>query len=224
MAIMDWPAAERPREKLLSSGARSLSDAELLAVFIRTGVKGKTAVDLGRDLLDQFDGIRGLINASKEAFGDIAGLGDAKYAALQAVFELSRRAILEPLKRDSALTRPQDTRNYLLSILAHEQREVFWCLFLDNQHRVIASEALAYGTIDQANIYPREVIKACISRNACAVIFAHNHPSGSDQPSQADRNITRRLRDALALIDVRTLDHLIIAGNQTTSMAELGLI
>lgn len=224
MAIMDWPAAERPREKLLSRGARSLSDAELLAVFIRTGVKGKTAVDLGRDLLDQFDGIRGLINASKEEFSDIAGLGDAKYAALQAVFELSRRAILEPLKRDNALTRPQDTRNYLLSILAHEQREVFWCLFLDNQHRVIASEALAYGTIDQANIYPREVVKVCISRNACAVIFAHNHPSGSDQPSQADRNITRRLRDALALIDVRTLDHLIIAGNQTTSMAELGLI
>lgn len=224
MKIMDWPKSERPREKLLRNGAQTLSDAELLAVFLRIGIQGKTAVDLGRELLDRFTGVKALMNASRNDFAAVAGIGDAKYAALQAVFELSRRAILEPIKRDNALTRPADTRQYLLSILSHLQREVFWCLFLDNQHRVVASEALSYGTIDQANIYPREVLKACISHNAAAVIFAHNHPSGSAEPSEADKRITRRLKEALALIDIRTLDHVIVGAGSTTSMAELGLI
>ena len=224
MTIIDWPKRERPREKLLSRGAQSLSDAELLAVFLRTGVKGKTAVDLGRTLLHEFRGVRGLISAPRHQLNAIVGMGDAKYAALQAMFELSRRAILEPIKDHNALTRPDDTRQYLLSLLTHQQREVFWCLFLDNRHRVIANEALAYGTIDQANIYPREVLKSCLNHNAAAVIFAHNHPSGSANPSEADKIITQTLREALALVDIRLLDHFIVAGNQTVSMAERGLI
>jgi DNA repair protein RadC len=180
MAIIDWPLAERPREKLLNKGATALSDAELLAVFLRTGIRGKTAVDLGRELLEQFSGVKGLLNASRIEFTAIAGMGDAKYAALQAVFELSRRAMIETLQRDSALTSPKDTQNYLLHVLANEQREVFWCLFLDNQHRVIASEALFYGTIDQASVYPREVIRACIQHNADSIgqsarINRHSH-------------------------------------------------
>lgn len=224
MSIINWPLAERPREKLLNKGATALSDAELLAVFLRTGIRGKTAVDLGRELLEQFTGVKGLLNASRLEFTAIAGMGDAKYAALQAVFELSRRAMIETLQRDSALTSPKDTQNYLLHVLANEQREVFWCLFLDNQHRVIASEALFYGTIDQASVYPREVIRACIQHNAAAVIFAHNHPSGSAEPSQADKRMTTQLGKALALIDIRMLDHIIVAGSITVSMAEMGMI
>ena len=139
MTIIDWPAAERPREKLLNKGAIALSDAELLAVFLRTGIRGKTAVDLGRELIEQFAGIKGLLNASRREFTATLGMGDAKYASLQAVFELSRRAMMESLQRDSALTSPKDTQNYLLHLLGNEQREVFWCLFLDNQHRIIAS-------------------------------------------------------------------------------------
>ena len=224
MTIIDWPAAERPREKLLNKGAIALSDAELLAVFLRTGIRGKTAVDLGRELIEQFAGIKGLLNASRREFTATLGMGDAKYASLQAVFELSRRAMMESLQRDSALTSPKDTQNYLLHLLGNEQREVFWCLFLDNQHRVIASEALFHGTIDQASVYPREVIKACIRHNAAAVIFAHNHPSGSTEPSQADKKMTHRLHQALALIDIRMLDHIIVAGSSTVSMAEMGMI
>ncbi|MDG1938774.1 MAG: DNA repair protein RadC [Pseudomonadales bacterium] len=224
MTIIDWPLAERPREKLLSKCAIALSDAELLAVFLRTGIRGKTAVDLGRELIEQFAGIKGLLNASRREFTATRGMGDAKYAALQAVFELSRRAMMEPLQRDGALTSPEDTQAYLLHLLGHEHREVFWCLFLDNQHRVIASEALFYGTIDQANVYPREVIKACLQHNAAAVIFAHNHPSGAAEPSQADKKITQRLAKALALIDIRMLDHIIVAGSSTVSMAKLGMI
>lgn len=224
MTIIDWPMAERPREKLLNKGAIALSDAELLAVFLRTGIRGKTAVDLGRELIEQFAGIKGLLNASRHEFTATLGMGDAKYASLQAVFELSRRAMMESLQRDSALTSPKETQNYLLHLLGNEQREVFWCLFLDNQHRIIASEALFYGTIDQANVYPREVIKACLRHNAAAVIFAHNHPSGSTEPSQADKKMTHRLHEALALVDIRMLDHIIVAGSSTVSMAELGMI
>ena len=224
MTIIDWPITERPREKLLNKGATALSDAELLAVFLRTGIRGKTAVDLGRELIDQFGGIKGLLNATRSEFTATAGMGDAKYAALQAVFELSRRAMMESIQRDPALTSPRDTQNYLLHLLASEQREVFWCLFLDNQHRVIASEALFYGTIDQASVYPREVIKACLRHNAAAVIFAHNHPSGATEPSQADKKMTHHLGEALALIDIRMLDHIIVAGTSTVSMAELGMI
>jgi len=224
MTIIDWPITERPREKLLNKGAIALSDAELLAVFLRTGIRGKTAVDLGRELIEQFAGIKGLLNAPRHEFTATLGMGDAKYASLQAVFELSRRAMMESLQRDSALTSPKETQNYLLHLLGNEQREVFWCLFLDNQHRIIASEALFYGTIDQANVYPREVIKACLRHNAAAVIFAHNHPSGSTEPSQADKKMTHRLHEALALVDIRMLDHIIVAGSSTVSMAELGMI
>ncbi len=224
MTIMNWPAAERPREKLLSKGAHHLSDAELLALFLRTGTKGKTAVDQGRELLSHFNGLSGVLKASLADIASIKGIGNAKYALLQAALELSRRAMLEPLESQSALTNPQSTRRYLHALLSHEDKEVFWCLFLDNQHRVLASEALFKGTIDCANVYPREVMKACLAHNAAAVIFAHNHPSGVARPSQADSRLTRRLRDALALIDIRTLDHIIVAGNSTVSMSELGLL
>ena len=224
MTIIDWPLAERPREKLLSKGAIALSDAELLAVFLRTGIRGKTAVDLGRDLIEHFAGIKGLLNASRREFTATRGMGDAKYAALQVVFELSRRAMMEPLQRDGALTSPDDTQTYLLHLLGHEHREVFWCLFLDNQHRVIASEALFYGTIDQANVYPREVIKACIQHNAAAVIFAHNHPSGALYPSENDKRMTKKLVSAAKTLDLTVLDHLIVTRSGYFSFSDQGLL
>ncbi len=224
MPINQWPETERPREKLLQHGPAALSDAELLAIFLRTGVRGKSALDLARDLLAHFDGIHGLLLASRAQFTGIVGLGDAKFAQLHASCELSRRHMRESLARGDALTSPDTTRKYLVATLGREQREVFWCLFLDSQHRVLASEALFYGTIDGASVYPREVVKASLAHNAAAVIFAHNHPSGVAEPSQADQRITRRLKDALALVDIRTLDHLIVAGNRTVSMAEMGLV
>lgn len=224
MSISQWPKAERPRDKLLLKGASALSDAELLAVFLRTGTRGKTAVDMARELLEEFGGINAMLSCPHAQFVCMPGLGDAKYAVLQATYELCRRSMVESLHRDDVLTSPAATREYLLATLARETREVFWCLFLDAQHRVMASEALFYGTIDGASVYPREVVKACLHHNAAAVIFAHNHPSGVAEPSQADRRVTQRLREALALVDIRTLDHIIVAGNRTVSMAEMGLV
>jgi len=224
VAITDWPLAERPREKLLRLGPQSLSDAELLAIFLRTGVSGMTAVDLARQLLSAFGGLRGLLEADLNQFQRYAGLGPAKFAQLQAVLEMARRHLWERLQRGEALSNPADTRQFLLARLRHHPHEVFACLLLDNRHRVIAFEELFRGTIDAASVYPREVVKLALARNAAAVILAHNHPSGVAEPSRADELLTHRLRDALALVDIRLLDHFVIGDGEAVSFAERGLI
>lgn len=224
MAITDWPACERPREKLLERGPASLSDAELLAIFLRTGVSGRTAVDLARDLLSDFDGLRALLEADRQAFTARRGLGQAKYVLLQAVLEMSRRHLREGLSRGDALSNPADTRRFLTAQLRGYPYEVFACLFLDNRHRVIGFEELFNGTIDGSAVHPREVLRRTLTHNAAAVIFAHNHPSGVAEPSQSDICITRRLRDALALVDVRVLDHVVVGDGDAVSLAESGLI
>lgn len=223
MAISDWPLAERPREKLLDRGAQALSDAELLAIFLRTGIAGKTALDLARELLAGFGGLRPLISASQHEFCSAKGLGDAKYVQLQATLEIARRHLLETLARESALTSPALTRQYLKARLRDYRHEVFMALFLDSQHQVLAAEELFQGSIDGASVYPREVVKRCLFHNAAAVIFAHNHPSGIAEPSDADVRITKRLTQALALIDVRVLDHVVV-GETLVSLAERGLL
>lgn len=222
MSIRDWPAAERPREKLLEQGAASLTDAELLAIFLRTGVTGKSAVDLARYLLSEFGSLRALLEADQSGFSLHLGLGPAKYAQLQAVLEMSRRHLAERLRRDSALESPQAVRDYLKAQLRHELHEVFGCLFLDAKHRVLAFEVLFRGSIDSASVYPRQVVKRALANNAAAVILTHNHPSGVAEPSQADRVLTERLKDALALVEVRVLDHFIVGDGEPLSMAELG--
>ncbi|ALZ86685.1 MULTISPECIES: RadC family protein [Pseudomonas] len=222
MSIKDWPAQERPREKLLEQGAQALTDAELLAIFLRTGVAGKSAVDLARQLLGEFGSLRALLEADLAAFSAHLGLGPAKYSQLQAVLEMGRRHLAEGLKRDSALESPQQVRDYLKARLRHEPHEVFGCLFLDTRHRVLAFEALFHGTIDGASVYPRQVVKRALAHNAAAVILTHNHPSGIAEPSQADRLLTTRLKDALALVDVRVLDHFIVGDGEPLSMAEYG--
>jgi len=222
MAITDWPAQERPREKLLARGATALSDAELLAIFLRTGVAGKTAVDLARDLLERFGGLRSLLDAPHREFCSAHGLGAAKFAQLQAVLEMARRHLHEALRDGDVLSSPQLTRQYLRAQLRNEAREVFAVLFLDNRHRVLAFEPLFYGTIDGAAVYPREVLKRCLRHNAAAVIVAHNHPSGVAEPSQSDHRITDRLRDALALVDIRLLDHVIVGDSDCVSFSERG--
>lgn len=222
MSIKDWPAQERPREKLLEQGAQALTDAELLAIFLRTGVAGKSAVDLARQLLGEFGSLRALLEADLAAFSARLGLGPAKYSQLQAVLEMGRRHLAEGLKRDSALESPQQVRDYLKARLRHEPHEIFGCLFLDTRHRVLAFEALFHGTIDGASVYPRQVVKRALAHNAAAVILTHNHPSGIAEPSQADRLLTTRLKDALALVDVRVLDHFIVGDGEPLSMAEYG--
>ncbi len=224
MSISDWPEGERPREKLLDRGAGALSDAELLAIFLRTGVKGKSAVDLARELLEAFGGLTGLLAADQRRFCEPKGLGRAKYAQLQASLELSRRFLMGRLRDQDALTSPEATRDYLKLRLHGLPNEVFACLFLDNRHRVIRCDELFRGTIDGASVHPREVVRRVIETNAAAVIFAHNHPSGVAEPSQADLRITHRLKEALALIDVRVLDHVIIGEGEGTSLAERGLL
>jgi len=222
MAISDWPASERPREKLLQKGAAALSDAELLAIFLRTGVKGKSAVDLARELLHRFGGLRPLLEASEEQFCAALGLGQAKYVQLQAVMEMSRRHLAAQLERGSALENPQAVRQYLAAQLRHESREVFACLLLDNRHRVIRYQPLFYGTINAASVYPREVVALALEQGAAALILAHNHPSGVAEPSLADRQITDRLVQALGLVEVRVLDHLVIGDGDSISFAERG--
>ena len=224
MSIQDWPEGDRPREKLLAQGVAVLSDAELLAIFLRTGIKGKTAVDLARDLLTEFGSLRALLQADCENFTRAKGLGTAKYAQLQAVLEMARRHTFEELDRGDVLTSPEATRAYLSQQLRHYQHEVFACLFLDNQHHILEFEELFRGTIDSASVYPREVVKKALAHNAAAVIFAHNHPSGISEPSQADKLITDKLKQALALIDIRVLDHFIIGDGQPYSFAEHGLL
>ena len=223
MALTDWPAAERPREKLMERGAEALSDAELLAIFLRTGVRGKTAVDLARELLERFGGLRPLLEAPRPSFCAAKGLGIAKFVQLQAVLEMGRRHLYQGLARGEALENPSATRAYFRARLCGYGQEVFTCLFLDNRHRVIACEDLFQGTIDGASVYPREVVKRALTHNAAALICAHNHPSGVAEPSQADIEITRRLKQALALVDVRLLDHVVV-GDETVSLAERGLV
>ncbi|MCK5478637.1 MAG: DNA repair protein RadC [Methylococcales bacterium] len=224
MSIKDWPADERPREKLLAKGSGALTDAELLAIFLRTGITGKTAVDLARELLDQFGSLQALLNADQTQFCQGKGLGSAKYAQLQAVLEMARRHFVEILQRGDALTSPEATRAYLSAQLRGYSYEVFACLFLDNQHRIIQLEELFRGTIDGASVYPREVAKRALFHNAAAVIFAHNHPSGINEPSQADKSITDKLKQALTLFDIRVLDHFIIGDGEPYSFAENDLL
>ncbi len=223
-SIRDWPCAERPREKLLRHGPAMLSDAELLAVFLGTGLRGKDALQLARDLLTSFGGLRPLLDAERASFCSHAGLGAARYARLQAALEMTRRQLQEQLQREDTLENPDTTRRFLASRLRHLPHEVFACLFLDNRHRVIAFEELFRGTIDGASVHPREVVRRVLHFNAAAVILAHNHPSGVTEPSRADVRLTRRLVDALALVDVRVLDHFIVGDGDGVSLAERGLI
>ncbi len=224
MAITDWPTSERPREKLLQRGAGALSDAELIAIFLRTGVPGKSAVDLARDLLLTHGGLRPLLEAEQKTLCATSGLGVAKYVLFQAALELGRRYLDQMMVRGDALTNPTDTARYLTAHLRHHRHEVFACLFLDNRHRVIAFEELFRGSVAGASVHPREVVKRCLHHNAAAAIFAHNHPSGVAEPSQADLQITRRLREALALVEVRVLDHYVIGDGSSVSFAARGLL
>lgn len=224
MAIRDWPVSERPREKLLAEGPAALSDAELLAVLLRTGTRGKSALDLARQLLLEFGSLSRILTASQQDFCRQGGLGPGKYVQFQVVLELSRRHLGEKLCEGDALTQPDLVRDYLRARMQDYPHEVFACLYLNNQHRVVAMEELFQGTIDGAAVYPREVVKRCLYNNAAAVIFAHNHPSGLAEPSQADIHITRRLITALATIDVRVLDHMVVGRQQVVSLAERGLL
>lgn len=224
MRITDWPSSERPREKLLARGPGVLSDAELLAIFLRTGVTGLSAVDLARSMLCEHGSLRALLEANQESFCATRGLGKAKYAQLQAVLEMARRYLGEELAARDILSDPAATKHYLQTQLSRKQHEVFAAIFLDTRNQVLAYEELFRGTLDGASVYPREVVKSALAHNAAAVIFAHNHPSGIAEPSRADRDITRRLSDALALVDIRVLDHFVVGYNQTSSFAERGWI
>ncbi len=226
MAINDWPAGERPRERLLAQGAAALSDAELLAIYLRVGVRGKSAVDLARELLSRFDGsLAALAAASLPELAATHGIGQAKAAQLKASFELARRALSQEMSQRDNFSSPEKVRDWLRLQLAHRPREIFVALWLDAQNRLINSEELFAGSLTQTSVYPREVLKSALAHNAAAVILAHNHPSGVAEPSRADEMLTRSLQQALALIDVRLLDHFIVAGQQIPlSFAERGLL
>jgi DNA repair protein RadC len=224
MAITDWPVQERPRERLLAQGAAALADAELIAILLRSGVKGKSAVDLARQLLARFGSVSALLEAGHGSLAEIPGLGGAKLAQLQAALELARRALREDLSSRDALSSPRAVRDYLRLLLSGREHEIFVVLLLDAQHRVIATEELFRGTLTQTSVYPREVVKSALGHNCAAVIFAHNHPSGVAEPSHADELLTRSLKAALALVDVQVLDHFIVAGTRTLSFAERGLL
>ncbi|HLW23666.1 MAG TPA: DNA repair protein RadC [Steroidobacteraceae bacterium] len=224
MPIYDWPAAERPREKLLARGAGALSDAELLAILFRTGTRGQSALDLARRILSSFQSLRCLLDADRARFCAEPGLGDARYAELQAAAEIARRQLAETLKTGPSLHHPRATRDYLSARLKHLEHEVFCCLCLDKRHRLLHYEELFRGTIDGASVHPREIVKLALKHNAAALIVAHNHPSGVAEPSQADELITQRVKDALALVDVRLLDHIIVGDGACVSLAERGLI
>ncbi len=224
MTIGDWPEHERPREKLLQRGPATLSDAELLAIFIRSGVPGKTAVDVARDLLARFGGLRELLAASVEELCEASGIGEAKYVQLQASLEMGRRFLAEKLKREVTLGSTRDTMDFLQAQLRDRNHEVFCVLFLDNRHRVLAFEELFQGTLNGTAVYPREVVKRALKHNAGAVILVHNHPSGVAEPSRADELLTTRLREALTLVDIRLLDHLVVGDGEMVSFSERGLI
>ncbi len=224
MSILEWPEGDRPRERLLKHGAGALADAELLAVCLRTGVRGKSAVELARDLLAQFGSLRELFAAASNPLPGLRGLGNAKRAQMLAAVELARRSLEEDLESRGALNSPREVRDYLKLALARADREIFVVLMLDAQHRVLATEELFQGSLTQTSVYPREVVRAALARNAAAVIFAHNHPSGIAEPSHADELLTRSLKAALALVDVQVLDHFIVAGGRILSFAERGLL
>lgn len=224
MGINDWPVNERPRERLIATGAAALSDSELLAIFLRTGVRGASAVDLARRLLERFGSLGSLFAAPLGQVAEVPGLGPAKYAQLQAVLEMSRRALREEMQRRDALTSPAAVRDYLRLALQGKEREVFVAVFLDAQHRAIGVEELFAGTLAQTSVYPREVVRRALALNAAAIIFAHNHPSGVAEPSHADQALTRALIQALALVDVRVLDHFVVARGSCVSFAERGLL
>jgi DNA repair protein RadC len=224
MAIRDWPSDERPRERLLEHGPGTLADAELLAIFLRTGVTGQSAVDLARALIAHFGDLARLFNAPRSAFCAFPGMGPAKYAQLQAVLEMARRALLEPLRERDALGSPGAVRDYLRLWLSGKDYEVFCALFLDAQNRVVAAKELFRGTLTQTAVYPREVVRHALEYNAASVILAHNHPSGVAEPSHADQLLTRQLVQALGLVDVRVLDHFIVGAGGGMSFAERGLL
>jgi DNA repair protein RadC len=226
MSIKDWPADDRPREKLLEHGAKALTDAELLAIFLRVGVAGHSAVGLARELLQRFGSVSSVINASRDEFCAVHGLGAAKFVQLQATVEMARRALASTMAERPLLNAPDIVKDYLRLSLSHERVEVFVALWLDAQHRLIEMQVLFRGTLTQTSVYPREVVRAALAKNAASVIFAHNHPSGSTLPSPADRSLTRRLKDSLALIDVSVLDHCIVGSDgrhsAVRSMAMMG--
>ena len=226
MAITDWPEGERPRERLLAHGPEALSDAELLAIYLRVGVRGKSAVDLARDLIQRFDGsLSRLAEASLEELASVSGIGMAKAAQLKASFELTRRALTQQMTTRDTFANPGKVRDWLRLKLATRQHEVFMALWLDAQNRLIKADELFSGSLTQTSVYPREVVKTALAHNAAAVILAHNHPSGASEPSRADEILTRTLKDALAMVDVKLLDHFIVAGNATPlSFAERGLL
>jgi len=224
MHIRDWPMGDRPREKLLARGAETLTEAELLAVLLRHGCQGHNALDLARSLLLHFGSLRGLLSASREDVCRQRGVGPIRWAELQAALELVRRHHLERLRQGSLLASPRAARDFLVARLRDRDHEVFCCLFLDTRHRLICFEELFRGTVDGASVHPREVVKQALARNAASVILAHNHPSGVAEPSHADELITVRLRDALALVDIRVLDHLIVGDGCCTSLAERGVV
>lgn len=226
MAITDWPESERPRERLLSHGAEALSDAELLAIYLRVGVRGKSAVDLARDLLQRFDGRLGVLaEATLEELASVSGIGMAKAAQLKASFELARRALSQEMASRDTFAAPGQVRDWLRLKLGGRPHEVFMALWLDAQNRLLRAEELFAGSLTQTSVYPREVVKAALAHNAAAVILAHNHPSGVAEPSRADEMLTRTLKEALAMVDVKLLDHFIVAGTQPPlSFAERGLI
>lgn len=224
MPIADWPEGERPREKLLARGAAALSDAELLAIFLRTGVRGRSAVDLGREMLDRLGSLNALFAADPRELAAIRGVGAAKCAQLGAAHELARRGLAEAAQAGDVLASPQAVRRYLQFSLAHRPKEVFAAVWLDAQHRVLKMQELFAGTLTQTSVYPREVVKDALRHNAAAVIFAHNHPSGVAEPSQADQLLTETLKRALDLVDVKVLDHFVVARGATLSFAERGLL
>ncbi len=224
MSLMNLPEESRPREKLLALGPKSLTDAELLAIFLRTGIKGMNAIELADKLLKEFGSLRKLLGSNESEFCSHKGLGSAKFAQLQAVVEMTERYLFEKIEKEDALTSPEHTKRYLTRILRDRHREAFYVLFLDNQYRVLKGEVLFEGTIDAAAVYPREVVKRSIDYNAAAIILAHNHPSGVAEPSQADRRITKRISDAVELVDIRVLDHFVIGDGEIVSFAERGWI
>jgi DNA repair protein RadC len=224
MSIANWPASERPRERLLSCGAGRLSDAELLAVFVRTGIRGRTAVDVARALLGRFGSISAIFSAGRRELCEEAGIGPSRYCQLSAAVELMSRALREDIGRRDALGSPGAVRDFLRLKLRDLPHEVFLGLYLDAQNRVIGDEELFRGTLTQTSVYPREVVKRALAHNAAGIILAHNHPSGVAEPSFADEALTRALRQALALVDIKVLDHFVVAGNAATSFAERGLL
>jgi DNA repair protein RadC len=224
VAITDWPAEERPREKLTERGAAALTDAELLAIFLRTGVPGKSAVELARELLERFGGVRPLLGAESGDFNAAPGLGPAKFAQLQAVAEMTRRYLAEEMERGPGLESASAAGDYLTARLRDRDREVFACLFLDTRHRVLAFEELFFGALDGAAVHPREVVRRALHHNAAAVIAAHNHPSGVAEPSGPDHAITERLSQALELVEVRLLDHFIVGEGAAVSLASRGAL